>query len=41
MSYINGESWEQQNRNITLQLGLGLAAINDTPLLSKFLYMMD
>ena len=40
MSYINGER-EQQNRNITLQLGLGLAAINDTLLLSKFLYMMD
>ena len=40
MSYINGER-EQQNRNITLQLGLGLAAINDTLLLRKFLYMMD
>ena len=27
MSYINGDQREQQNRNITLQLGLGLAAI--------------
>ena len=35
MSYINGER-ELQNRKITLH-----AAINETLLLIKFLYMMD